>query len=216
MKIIFCIPGRQFSNNFLKAWTDVVYQLIKSDIELSLANTYDSNVYFVRSKCLGANVLYGKNQKPFQGQYDYDYIMWIDSDQVFSPGHISTLINHKKDIISGVYLMDGGKAYAAVEHWDTDHFKKTGSFHFLTPEDIKDKKELMEVTYAGMGFMLVKKGVFESLEYPWFPPIEFDIGNDIKDFCSEDVGFCLKAREAGYKIWIDPSVRVGHEKSIIY
>ena len=26
----------------------------------------------------------------------------------------------------------------------------------------------MEVQYNGMGFMLIKKGVFEKVEYPWF------------------------------------------------
>jgi hypothetical protein len=34
------------------------------------------------------------------------------------------------------------------------------------------KEDLIEVAYTGIGFMLIKKGVFERLEYPWFKPIE--------------------------------------------
>ena len=29
----------------------------------------------------------------------------------------------------------------------------------------------------------------------------------------EDVSFCLDAKEAGFEIWCDPRIRVGHEKS---
>lgn len=65
-----------------------------------------------------------------------------------------------------------------------------------------------------MGFILVKKGVFESMEYPWFKPIEKKIGNMV-DFTMEDVAFCLTAREKGFEIYVDPTVRVGHEKKVI-
>ena len=38
---------------------------------------------------------------------------------------------------------------------------------------------------------------------------------DIVEPTSEDVGFCLRARENGYKIWVDPTVCVGHEKTVV-
>jgi GT2 family glycosyltransferase len=31
----------------------------------------------------------------------------------------------------------------------------------------------------------------------------------------EDVGFCLKAKEKGHKVWIHPQVIVKHEKKIL-
>ena len=36
-----------------------------------------------------------------------------------------------------------------------------------------------------------------------------------KDFSSEDVSMCWKLNDAGVKIYIDPSIIVGHEKSTI-
>jgi len=59
----------------------------------------------------------------------------------------------------------------------------------------------------------VSKKVLESLEYPWFRPIWKNIGH-MKDFTSEDVGFCIQIREAGYEIYCDPSVIGGHMKLI--
>ena len=101
-----------------------------------------------------------------------------------------------------------------MKDWDEEYFKKNGSFQFLTAKDIEGKGELLEVNYTGMGFMLVKNRVFESLTYPWFRPIEKRIGDSL-DFTMEDVGFCLRAKEKGYKIFVDPQIIVGHEKKTV-
>lgn len=59
--------------------------------------------------------------------------------------------------------------------------------------------------------MLVKRGIFESMEYPWFQPEYINIGT-AKDFTMEDVSFCRKANRLGYQVLIDPTIVVGHEK----
>ena len=86
---------------------------------------------------------------------------------------------------------------------------------FFKQEDFQDKTELLEVDYSGLGFLLIKKGVLESLEYPWFKPRFIEI-EDKEDFAMEDVSFCLDTKEKGYQIFIDPTIRVGHEKLAIY
>ena len=117
--------------------------------------------------------------------------------------------------------MEDMKHYATVVKWELEYFKKVGSFRFLSMDDLKqyDSDTLFEVAYTGMGFMLVRKGVFEKVGYPWFRPIweniPLDNGIIMKDFTSEDVGFCRTATEKGTKIFIDPSVIVGHEKSMV-
>jgi glycosyltransferase involved in cell wall biosynthesis len=120
--------------------------------------------------CLGGDNTQGVTQKPFQGQVDYDYIMWIDSDIVFTPDQLFKLIDNDKDIVSGLYKMQNNTHYATVEKWDDNFFLKHGSYEFLTPEMVSKKKGLFPVAYTGFGWMLMKKGVFESLEYPWFQP----------------------------------------------
>lgn len=223
--IVVCLPGRTFSANFLNSWTDLISVCKNIGIKLYLSCKYTSNVYFVRSMCLGADVLKGKIQRPFNGQVDYDYIMWIDSDIVFTPEQVLEMVlkmenNNKYQILSGLYAMEGGKQFACVKDMDENYFKNMGSFDFLKVSnwDKLKKLEPFAVDYNGMGFMLVKKGVYESIEYPWFEPRFFEYNknnNIIRDFCSEDVGFCLKAKENGILVYLDPSIRVGHEKSII-
>ena len=217
-KIVFCLPGREFSNNFMQSWSELLLWCTQNGIQPLLSNAYSPLLYYVRNMCLGGNNLAGVDQKPFQGQVDYDYIMWIDSDVVFNPSHLTRLLDADKDIVSGLYMMADNTHYATVEHWDNDFFKKNGHFQFLNRELVKVKKAPFVVDYTGFGWILMKKGVVESLQYPWFQPIwkEYEIdGKIIRDFTMEDVAFCHMIKEKGYDIWIDPEVIVGHEKSFV-
>jgi len=218
MKIIFCLPGQQFSGNFLSCWSEILLSCAYSGIQVMLSQKYSCNIYYVRNMCLGGDVGRGKNQKPFNGKVDYDYIMWLDSDQIFKPAQFQRLILDDEDIVAGMYKMSNGKHFAVCENWDEKFFEENGHFKFLEEVDLKESKlntkGLMEVSYVGMGFMLVKKGVFESLEYPWFRP-EFKKIGGAQDFTMEDVSFCLRAQQEGFKVHVDPSIIVGHEKKLI-
>ena len=110
--------------------------------------------------------------------------------------------------------MANGRHLATVKTWDKTFFKQHGHFQFMTLADIKGKQALIPVSYTGFGFMLIKYGVFEALPYPWFQPITQKIGHMV-DFASEDVSFCLQAQEKGYQIYIDPTIKVGHEKTVV-
>lgn len=212
MKIVFCLPGRTYSGKFLQCWSQLLAWCLANGISVSIQQYYSCNIYYARNLCLGGNILNGAQQKPFNGQLDYDYMMWIDSDINFTVTQFITLLRHQKDIVSGLYLMEDGHQYATVEHWDENFFNANGYFQFLTKETLSTKTELFPVNYTGFGFMLVKKGVFEAMEYPWFKPEFVTIGNAY-DFTMEDVSFCRQANRLGYPILIDPTVVVGHEKT---
>jgi len=213
LNIVFCLPGSNYSGNFLTSWTYLQKVCYQRNINLLLSQRSSCNIYYVRSMCLGGQAVLGKHQKPFGGKIDYDYLMWIDSDIVFNPDDFFRLLNHNLDIVSGLYLTESGNSYATVKDWDVETYKKNGRFDFLK-KDFKNDKKLFEVSYTGFGFILIKKGVFEKIEYPWFKPrfIEMD---HIREFTMEDVTFCLEAKEKGFKIMIDPNVIVGHEKRLI-
>jgi hypothetical protein len=62
--------------------------------------------------------------------------------------------------------------------------------------------------------MLIKKGVIEKIQYPWFESERLEHKQYI-DICSEDVSFCKKILKAGFEIYLDTTIRVGHLKTHI-
>ena len=173
-------------------------------------------VNFARCKCLGANVLRGPEQLPWDGKLQYDYQLWIDSDIVFNSEKFWQLVLMDQDISAGWYCTEDGRT-TSVAHWlEEDDFRSNGGvMNHETLESISKRKKPFTVDYTGFGWLLIKYGVFENkgLPYPWFAPkMQVFESGEVQDMCGEDVSFCLDAKEAGFEIWCDPRVRVGHEK----
>lgn len=140
-------------------------------------------------------------------QTDHTHMMWLDADIEFESEHVAKLWNMDADIAVGVYAM-----------------KKQDKQWFAAWKDgalVKDLDRFtapIEVDYAGTGFMLIRRSVIEALsaqsesyEGPngrvpalYMTPIHND------GFESEDYHFCRIARDAGFKIMMDPSVRLKH------
>ena len=225
-KIVFAIPGDNFSSKFLIAWTATISKLWETrryDIMISPAT--GSFVPFVRMSSLGLDVLRGEDQKPFDGQH-FDIWITIDSDIVFTYEQIINLIESTDEhpVVAGMYRMADLINFAFVKNWDETYFKEKGTFQFIKPEEIEAwKKETdfkyFPVVYSGMGFMAVRKDVFDKLKYPFFDSelvtITKEDGTIIRDICSEDVSFCKKITQAGFQIMINTDIRVGHLKSLV-
>ena len=70
-----------------------------------------------------------------------------------------------------------------------------------------------------MGFMAIKREVFDKMKYPYFDSelsvIIADDGKTLKDICSEDVSFSQNIIKAGYQIMVNTDIRVGHLKQLV-
>ena len=215
--IVLCLPGRSYSGTFLCSFTELVMTLRDMGAIVQISQQYSSMVNAARCLVAGADVMRGANQKPFNG-LSYDYMMWIDSDIQFMVQDFFALYEMDKDIASGWYAQPGasnGNYYTpVVEKMDTKYFLSNGFFQFLRVKDFELKKNPFVADYIGFGWVLIKNGVFEKLQYPWFAPRKIQLNASVADMCSEDVAFCLDAREAGFDLWVHPRVRVGHEKTL--
>ena len=215
--VVFCLPGRGVSYTFLKNFVTLCFDLVQAKASIQISQDYSSMVNFARCKCLGANVLRGPDQIPWDGKLKYDYQLWIDSDIVFNVEKFYQLILMDEKIASGWYCTEDGKT-TSVAHWlDEDNFKGNGGvMNHETIESISKRKKPFTVDYAGFGWLLIKHGVFEDsqMKYPWFAPkMQVFESGAVQDMCGEDVSFCLDAKEAGFRIMCDPRIRVGHEKT---
>ena len=222
-KIVFCLPGRGVSYTYLKNFVQLCFDIVQNGMSIQISQDYSSMVNFARCKCLGANVLRGPNQIPWDGKLEYDYQLWIDSDIVFNTDQFWQLLDladngeegGEKEIVAGWYATEDGTT-TSVAHWlEEDDFRKNGGvMNHETVESISKRKKPFTVDYTGFGWVAIKHGVFEKLPYPWFAPkMQVFESGAVQDMCGEDVSFCLDAIEAGDEIWCDPRIRVGHEKT---
>lgn len=203
--IAFCLPGNNFTDGFLISWTNVVRELVERQWPFYVSNFRAADMNNCRNKVTLGSASITPETVPFGG-LEYDYMLWIDSDMVFNFEHIEKLLEDQKDIVGGVYAMNANGVTTAG-------FLKEDGNHRMTNKFIMNKIHPFEVDYNGFGFMLIKKGVFEKIKYPWFTHEEIGFSEiDITVATSEDVGWCSRAKKAGYKIWLDPTVKLGHDK----
>ena len=255
-KIVFCLPGRGVSYVYLKNFVQLCFDMVQNQMSVQISQDYSSMVNFARCKCLGANVLRGPDQIPWDGKLEYDYQLWIDSDIVFNtekfwqlldlalPAEACTeeavmekvkneetgeeeerqvgirqIVDREKErqISAGWYATEDGRT-TSVAHWlEEDDFRSNGGvMNHEMVDGISKRKKPFTVDYTGFGWVIIKKGVFEDkkMTYPWFAPkMQVFESGAVQDMCGEDVSFCLDAMDAGFKIWCDPRIRVGHEKT---
>ena len=131
------------------------------------------------------------------------HIFFLDADVLPPPDIVMQLMAWKLPIISGVYWSK--KGYPAV--WET-HPSGRG----FTPIKSLPKRGLTEVAAISMGCSLIDMRVFSCIPDPWF---EWGLRDPRREGegegHSEDLTFCEKAAEHGFKLFIDPEMRCVHE-----
>ena len=92
--VVFCLLVEEFLITFLKSFVSLCFDFVQSGASIQISQDYSSMVNFARCKCLGANVLRGPNQLPWDGKLNYDYQLWIDSDIVFNVEKFYQILIH--------------------------------------------------------------------------------------------------------------------------
>ena len=163
---VFCLPGRGVSYQFLKSFVTLAFDLVQNGAAIQISQDYSSMVNFARCKCLGANVLRGPNQLPWDGKLKYNYQVWIDSDIVFNSEKfyqlilnaipeeavtkeevIQTIKNEKGEDVEqkGIQLkIDPSKEREIVAGWYcTEDGKTTSVAHWLDEDDFRTNGGVM-------------------------------------------------------------------------
>lgn len=122
-----------------------------------------------------------------------DGIVWIDSDVVLPPDAISRLANAGKDFICGIYVQREPPHFPLVANYDV----RADTFRWLQrwPANV-----IAPIEGCGFGCVLTSTAMLRAMEPPWFTFEKF----------SEDFDFCLRARRAGYQLFVDTGVLCGH------
>jgi hypothetical protein len=142
-------------------------------------------------------------------------LMWIDSDINFHPDSVDKLRQQNLPIVCGIYPKKTGESFAC------DFLRTTEAYKV----EFGPNGGLCEINYAGFGFVMTRRQVYETIANQWkLPECNRRFGKpvvpyflpmlvpDEKEFwyLSEDYAFCERAKRCGYKIMADSSIMLHH------
>lgn len=185
MKLLIGVPTLDYVHvEFMQCLMKLALKLKGQGVPFDIDIESGTLVYFARDRIAKKAINEG-----------YTHVLWLDSDMIFNDDLVDDLMFCGKSFVTGIYHARR-KGYASVifkdisinsierfEEYPNDTFQIAGcGFGCVLTET-----ELLKAVCMNMGTM--------------FTPLP-DLG--------EDIAFCKRATDLGYKLWCEPSVVCGH------
>lgn len=144
----------------------------------------------------------------FAKAHGFTHLLFLDADNIWPTDTLARiLVHHDKGIVGGLYVMRH-EPYAPVALKDGFVPEGDTMIHYVHDQGAIGATELREVDVLGMGCTLIPLSVFDAIgPRPWF---EYRNNAQGWPVVTEDVPFCQKAKDAGVRIWLDPTLSCGH------
>ncbi len=166
--------------------------------------------------------------------YDYDsnitHFLFIDTDIVWNPEDVLTLLYSKKDLIGGIYPLkkyyfENVKDLTTEELQDKDLIEtKLIKYNFNFADTLEVNKDIIKIRHLPTGFMMISRNCVKKMResYPNTKYIDRTVTDNkisyalfdcfIKDnmFMSEDWGFCERWQDIGGEVFADKSIKLEH------
>jgi len=211
--VVFCTPGSAMKPGYVRSLLKTIHACEVEGLSWNYMTEYSSLVAHAREMTVGGpGYQDATNTEPGQGAWTYNVLMWIDSDISWEPIDFFRLYQSDKEIIAGCYQIEDNTVTAYREALGPA----------IPAKEIMSMRHPFKVFGVGFGFLAVKSGVFETMTRPWFAQEVISVmnkqtGEEEYKFplMGEDLSWCNKAQRMGKDIWIDPQVRVTHQKTLM-
>ena len=137
----------------------------------------------------------------------FDRVLWLDSDMVFEKDlfkRLSARLDEGYDIVSGLYFTR--KPPINPVAYSDFAFEQTEAGLEPTCVPYKDypKNEIFQVAGVGFGCVMLKAKVLSDVLNEFGRPFSPN------DYFGEDISFCQRATALGYRIYVDPAIKLAH------
>jgi hypothetical protein len=205
-KLAVCLPGETFSSVWMAHWTTLCNAL-SQQFDLSPLFGFSSNVHVTRA-CFADQCL-RSIPRP-------DYVLWLDDDNTLTVAQFNLLFEDlarmpEADMVVGwcwiaADVYNGSKAITSVGHLDEKGRLKQLPY----TEMMQAPYDVQEISHSGFPCVLMRGEMLEKAGYnPFLPVIS---PTHAYGFASEDVSFCIHAKERGCRLFVDRRVKVPHYK----
>ncbi len=175
--------------------------------ETSRHNFFHQSIYAMDKPHVGAiSMISGRSPAASRNiiirqalENNFTHILFLDDDNIPPQDVISRLLAHDVDMVTGLYLHHGYPHKPIL--FNNTLPDGSALYHPLVPNE----HGLIKIENCGLGCVLIKIEVFRKVEAPWVALGQLDPENWCDDFY-----FFRKAQEAGFNLYCDLTVKVGH------
>lgn len=129
------------------------------------------------------------------------YVLFVGDDNLPPPNLFDLLYRHREHLVTGVY-------------WSKMHPIQPYLWDGLLKGHYTDWKygEYFPIDFAGCDALLAHTDVFRRMAPPWFTvDWVFEPGQTPGPHYTEDFPFYAKAREAGFRLYVETAAQLGHQ-----
>lgn len=153
---------------------------------------------------------------------DATHLLWMDSDTAPKDLYaLQKLLSHNKPVVAGVtpiYYKQGGSAsntkvvdqFAGSMVWNIlmNPSNDGGNGNAIKLDELPDKP--FKASCFGGTTILIQRKVMEAIKPPYYRVVRDPATDTI--ICGEDYYFARKIKEAGFDLWVDPTVVCHHSQ----
>lgn len=223
-----CTPGETFSAQWLEAFLNLGVKLGELGFACKRYMGFTSNVYRTRQD-ITERVMRDAETTGERPQF----VLWLDDDNVLLPEQLEGLVKflqHYSDVdaVAGWCWIhkQHGWATSVGNFWREDWVSITPLtlFDLFRGETRAEKMGPKVIEHTGFPCVLMRYSAVEKLGAAAFRPLtkadlpaifgEMRPAVERPDdwYCGEDTAWCLKAKQAGLRLVVDPGCKVGHLK----
>ena len=185
MKLLIGIPTLDFVHvEFMKCLAALIMRLRDKGINFDLDIESGTLVYLARERIAHKAI-----------NEEYSHVLWLDSDMIFNPDILDDLMFSGHGFVTGIYhARRKGYASCIFKDIDINHIERFKEY----------PRETFEIAGCGFGCVLTEMQMLKTVclaKGTCFTPLP-SLG--------EDIAFCQRCRELGYKLYCEPSVVCGH------
>lgn len=185
MKLLIGIPSLDYMHTeFVKSLAGLIIRLKNDGIDFDVHIESGTLVYVARDK-IASMAIHGK----------YTHVLWLDSDMVFTDGFLDDLMFCGKPFVAGIFhSRRKGYHSALFKNLDFPNLERFEEY----------PNQAFEIAGCGFAGVLVSTEILKAVKVKYgtcFCPM--------KKY-GEDLAFCVRAKELGYKLYAEPSAVMGH------
>lgn len=174
-----------------------------SEFQKALSETRISDHYLINHQ-IGVDIAFNFNKSILaMFKYEMEWLWMLGDDHVFPPTLLQSLLNRDAEIVVPLCLHRTKPIQPVIQREI-----EPGKLERMSFKDLPRAGGLWRLpknVYTGNAGMLVRRSVFEKIDFPWM-----EQGKMVPGRGGFDLYFCKKAQEKEIPVFIDCDNMIGH------